>query len=120
MKRCQVIVKLGDTSLNPRTDIGGGIKFRGPTAYVFIGTSEQLEVIPSKRSVDVTSSPHLIDLKAGRVAGRTDDSQITFFINQGTQGLQFATVAGTSYELAQANGFGIEIPTEWFLQNIRD
>jgi alanine dehydrogenase len=120
VKKCEVIVKLGETSLNPRADIGGGIKFRGPTASVFIGTSEQLEVIPSKRSVDVTSYPHLIDLKAGRVAGRTDDSQITFFINQGTQGLQFATVAGTSYELARANGLGIEIPTEWFLQNIRD
>jgi len=29
-------------------------------------------------------------------------------------------VAGRIYEAARANGLGREIPTEWFLQDIRD
>ena len=38
----------------------------------------------------------------------------------GNQGLQFAAVAGLVYRKAKAAGLGREIPTEWFLQDIRD
>ncbi len=61
-----------------------------------------------------------MDLKAGRVPGRTSPRQITFFINAGTQGLQFAACAGRVYQLAKEKGVGRELPTEWFLQDIRD
>lgn len=120
VKSSDVIVKLGESSLNAKVDVGAGIKFRGATASVFIGTPEQLELIPLKEKVDITSYQHLIDIKAGRVPGRTKDSQITFFINMGTQGLQFVSLAGQAYEIARAQGLGREIPTAWFLQNIRD
>ena len=33
---------------------------------------------------------------------------------------QFHAVAGKVYELAKQAGLGREIPTEWFLQDIRD
>jgi hypothetical protein len=36
------------------------------------------------------------------------------------QGNQFWALAGRVYELAKAKGLGREIPTEWFLQDIRD
>jgi alanine dehydrogenase len=36
------------------------------------------------------------------------------------QGNQFWALAGRVYELAKAQGLGREIPTEWFLQDIRD
>ena len=36
------------------------------------------------------------------------------------QGAQFHAVAGKVYELAKRAGLGREIPTEWFLQDIRD
>jgi len=36
------------------------------------------------------------------------------------QGNQFWPLAGRIYELAKAQGVGREIPTEWFLQDIRD
>lgn len=120
VKRSDIIVKLGESSLNAKVDVGAGIKFRGATASVFIGAPEQLELIPLKEKVDITSYQHLIDIKAGRVAGRTTDSQITFFLNMGTQGLQFASLAGRAYEIALEQKLGREIPTEWFLQNIRD
>ena len=57
---------------------------------------------------------------AGRWPGRTNDQQVTFLNNQGTQGLQFAAVGGTAFELAKAKGLGHPLPREWFLQNIRD
>ncbi|MBI2859847.1 MAG: ornithine cyclodeaminase family protein [Chloroflexi bacterium] len=119
-KRCDVIIKLGEFSLNPNADIGAGISFRGHMASVFIGSPEQIEKVPSTEKVDITPYPHLIDLMAGRVSGRTNDRQITFFMNHGTRGVQFVSMAGKAYELARAQGLGAEIPTEWFLQDIRD
>jgi alanine dehydrogenase len=59
-------------------------------------------------------------VRAGRVAGRANDKQVTYFINAGTQGLQFAACAGKVVELAKKNNAGREVPTEWFLQDIRD
>lgn len=38
----------------------------------------------------------------------------------GNQGLQFAAVGGLVYRLAAARGLGNTVPTEWFVQNIRD
>ena len=55
-----------------------------------------------------------------QVARETSDQQVTFLNNQGTQGLQFAAVGGTVYELAKAKGLGHPLPREWFLQDIRD
>ncbi len=120
VKRSDIIVKIGESSLNAKADIGAGIKFRGTNASVFVGTPEQLSVIPIKEKTDITSYSHLIDVKAGRIPGRTNDRQITFFINMGTQGLQFVSLAGRAYEIAKAHGLGRKIPTEWFLQDIRD
>jgi hypothetical protein len=61
-----------------------------------------------------------MDVRAGRVPGRSSDKQVTFFINAGTQGLQFAACAGKVVELAKQQKAGRELPTEWFLQDIRD
>jgi hypothetical protein len=36
------------------------------------------------------------------------------------RGVEHNVVAGRAYELAKQQGLGREIPTEWFLQNIRD
>jgi ornithine cyclodeaminase/alanine dehydrogenase-like protein (mu-crystallin family) len=60
------------------------------------------------------------EIMAGRWVGRANEQQITFLNNQGTQGLQFAAVGGTAYNLAKAKGLGHPLPLEWFTQNIRD
>ncbi len=62
----------------------------------------------------------LADLVAGKSPKRTNDSQITFFDNVPGSGIQFAAVANLIYEKAKEQGVGREIPTEWFLQDIRD
>jgi alanine dehydrogenase len=63
---------------------------------------------------------YFMDVRGGNAPGRSNDKQVTFFINAGTQGLQFAACAGKVVELAKQQKVGRELPTEWFLQNIRD
>jgi alanine dehydrogenase len=62
----------------------------------------------------------LADLAAGRVKGRTSADEITYSERGNLQGAQFFAVAGKVYELAKRAGLGREIPTDWFLQDIRN
>ena len=64
--------------------------------------------------------PHFADLALGKVPGRANDDQITFYHNIGNQGLQFSSVGGAVYREARARGLGREIPTGWLVQDIRD
>lgn len=64
--------------------------------------------------------PDFADLVTGRAEGRTSDDQITFYHNIGNQGLQFSSTGALVYEKARAAKKGRPIPTEWFLQDIRD
>jgi alanine dehydrogenase len=60
------------------------------------------------------------DLIAGRAPGRTSAQQITYSERGNIQGAQFYAVAGAVYEAARREGLGRELPTEWFLQDIRN
>ena len=60
------------------------------------------------------------DLLTGRASGRGSDREITYSERGNLQGNQFWAVAGKVYEAARAAGLGRELPTEWFLQDIRD
>jgi ornithine cyclodeaminase/alanine dehydrogenase-like protein (mu-crystallin family) len=62
----------------------------------------------------------LADLLSGAARGRTSPDQITFSERGNIQGAQFHAVAGKVYEMAAARGLGREIPTSWFLQDIRN
>jgi ornithine cyclodeaminase/alanine dehydrogenase-like protein (mu-crystallin family) len=62
----------------------------------------------------------LHELLNGTNQGRTSDEQITYSARGNVQGLQFFAVAGAVYEQCKAQGLGRELPTEWFLQDIRD
>ena len=61
----------------------------------------------------------LRDLLEGK-PGRTSNAQVSYSERGNLQGAQFHAVAGRIYERARAAGVGREIPTEWFLQDIRD
>lgn len=56
----------------------------------------------------------------GMASARGNDSQISYSERGNLQGQQFWSVAAHVYEQARARGLGREIPTDWFLQNIRD
>jgi ornithine cyclodeaminase/alanine dehydrogenase-like protein (mu-crystallin family) len=62
----------------------------------------------------------LAELIDGTAKGRTSDDQITWSERGNLQGAQFYAVAGKVYELARAAKLGYEIPTDLFLQNIRN
>jgi len=122
ISRADVIARLGSATLQfdqqPPGTIGGS---DGMFAY-FAGTAEEKGRVPTSpsRAIDNSKVGTVPDIMAGRWAGRTNDRQITFLNNQGTQGLQFAAVGGTVYQLAKARGLGHPLPLEWFVQNIRD
>ena len=62
----------------------------------------------------------LAELVEGRKQGRSCADQITYSERGNLQGAQFFAVAGKVYEAARNAGLGREIPTEWFLQDIRN
>ena len=60
------------------------------------------------------------DIVHGTGRGRTSPDQISYSERGNLQGNQFWALAGRIYELAKAQGVGRDIPTDWFLQDIRD
>jgi len=60
------------------------------------------------------------DIVSGKTPGRTSERQITYSERGNIQGAQFYAVAAAAYEAAKKRGLGRELPTEWFLQDIRD
>jgi len=108
---------------------------RGLSPAAFIGGSpEEMKRIPEKNPEpgfggdspefndrgEGGDKPEFADLITGKCKGRTSRDQISFYRNVGNQGLQFSAVGGWVYELARKKGIGREIPTDWFLQDIRD
>lgn len=92
----------------------------GYLAYV-AGTPEERGVVPRvDLPADFLDMPCLSDLVAGRIEGRTSRAQTSFFNNVGAIGAQFEAVAAAVYERARHEGVGTEIPTDWFLQAVRD
>jgi ornithine cyclodeaminase/alanine dehydrogenase-like protein (mu-crystallin family) len=62
----------------------------------------------------------LADLWDGRAQGRRSRADITYSERGGLRGVQFVSVAAHVYELCRQRGLGRELPTEWFLQDIRN
>jgi ornithine cyclodeaminase/alanine dehydrogenase-like protein (mu-crystallin family) len=60
------------------------------------------------------------DVIEGKARGRTSPGQITYSERGNIQGAQFFAVAAAVYEAARRAGLGRELPTDWFLQEIRD
>jgi ornithine cyclodeaminase/alanine dehydrogenase-like protein (mu-crystallin family) len=76
-----------------------------------------------KRAPQVTGKDSDVsfgDVVEGRVRGRTSREQITYSERGNIQGAQFFAVAAAAYEAARRERLGRDLPTEWFLQDIRD
>jgi alanine dehydrogenase len=70
-------------------------------------------------AVDGEKIVYLRDILEGK-PGRLSPADITYSERGNLQGAQFHAVAGAVYEKAREQGRGRELPTEWFLQDIRD
>lgn len=116
--RSDIVIMLGPGMFNMLDE--EMVRFHQHCAYV-AGRPEEVGRIPEP-TVDIYSRtyPYLTDIMKGKLSGRRSPKDITFFINQGTQGLQFAAVAGCVYHLARQRNLGKEIPDEWFLEDVKN
>ncbi|MEE9549074.1 MAG: ornithine cyclodeaminase family protein [Candidatus Binatia bacterium] len=119
VKRCDVSIKLGRNTVDTMDE--GMVRLHGNVGYI-AGQPEERSRIPNPEVDNYQGGffNYFMDMRAGKVPGRTTSQQITFFINAGTQGLQFAACGGRVVQLAKEKGLGRDLPTEWFLQDIRD
>jgi len=92
----------------------GGIQHNLPP-----GLKEDLPAIRREKPRDWSRYPEISDFLIGRATGRTTDQQITFFLNNVGTGVQFASMGYCVYRRAKQMGMGREIPTDWFLQDIK-
>ena len=85
------------------------------------GTKEERALVPKvDLPDDIIEMTQLVELVSGRARGRSNRQQTTFFLNVGAIGVQFEAVAAAVFEAARKQGLGRKIPTDWFLQDIRD
>jgi alanine dehydrogenase len=92
----------------------------GFVGYV-AGQPDEKAIIPRRAPrEEILKMATLADLISGKVKGRTNDRQTTWFLNLGVMGVQFAAVCTAVYKEAKRKSVGREIPTEWFTQSIRD
>jgi len=132
--RFDVVVRQGTAGLQMKqTERFQAERGHSPAAFIG-GTAEQMQRIPAKNAQPGLGGdspefmdrgrggdkPDFADLVTGKCKGRTSRDQVTFYRNVGNQGLQFSSVGGWVYEQARESGKGRTIPTEWFLQDIRD
>ncbi len=68
--------------------------------------------------LDVAALPTLTDLLGGRIPGRDSSHQVTCFINNHGLGFQFAVLAGIACKRALDQKRGVELPTEWFTEDV--
>ena len=134
MEKFDLVVRQGTAGLQMReSERFQAERGLSPAAYLG-GTVEEMKRIPAKNPQPGFGGdspefmdrgkggdkPDFADLVSGKCAGRTSRDQVTFYRNVGNQGLQFSSVGGFVYAQARKLGKGREIPTDWFLQDIRD
>jgi alanine dehydrogenase len=67
---------------------------------------------------EIMKSPTLAELVAGLAPTRTNDDQVTCFLNYRGLGVQFAALGYAVYSNAKKKKVGNELPTDWFTENV--
>jgi alanine dehydrogenase len=120
--RFDVVVQQGKEGLSIpqsrsyQTDVPGSMG-----AYVG-GTEDEQKRIPRGASHEKPSRdiPVYVDVISGKASGRSSRDQITQYHTFGNWGVQFPAVGARVYQRAKELGLGHDLPTEWFLQEIRN
>jgi hypothetical protein len=95
----------------------------GHSHGAFVGGSpEEQKRLPksSPRPAGLPVGPLYVEVISGKAQGRTGREQISQYRPVGNWGLQFSSVGGLVYRRAKEQGLGSALPTEWFLQDIRN
>ncbi len=92
-----------------------------PGAFV-AGSPKERERLPKPKASRLQTEdwPTYTDVISAKAHGRQNDEQVTFYYTVGNWGLQFSSVGGHVYKLAKEKGLGMELPLEWFIQDIRN
>ena len=122
IKRFDIAIRQGNEKLKIPDGYGFMNAVGGGTGGYVAGSDEELRRVPfAEPGEDVRHTlPCFAELIAGDVPGRTSDDQITYYENQGNNGLQFASCGGAVYLKCKEQGIGNTIPSEWFLEDIRN
>ncbi len=122
LARIDVVVRQGiDTLPMPEDEV-----FRkgvGHSHGAFVGGSpEEQKRLPksSPRRAGLPVGPLYAEVISGKAQGRTGREQISQYRPVGNWGLQFSSVGGLVYRRAKEQRLGRELPTEWFLQDIKN
>jgi ornithine cyclodeaminase/alanine dehydrogenase-like protein (mu-crystallin family) len=94
-------------------------QFGGIQHYQPPGIVDDMPGVRREKPRDWSRYPEICDLIAGKAPSRANDKQITFFLNNVGTGVQFAAMGYCAYRAAKEKGLGHEIPTDWFLQDIK-
>jgi alanine dehydrogenase len=94
-------------------------RFGGIFHYQPPGVIEDMPGVRREKPRDWSKYPEISDLIAGKAPSRTSDRQITFFLNNVGTGVQFVAMGYCAYKAAKEKGLGHEIPSEWFMQDIK-
>ena len=94
-------------------------RFGGIQHHLPPGLDKDLPGVRREKPRDWSRYPEISDLLVGKAPGRTSEKQITFFLNNVGSGVQFAAMGYCAYRAAKEKGLGREVPTDWFLQDIR-
>ena len=123
--RADVVFRTGVSHSRPRNEDAGHMGDGYSNGDYMAGNAEELERLPKRlRTAGVGATPKLYpsfnDLASGKFPLRTSAEQISLYLNSGNQGLQFASVGAAVYNRCVELGLGHQLPTEWFLQDVRD
>ena len=94
-------------------------RFGGIQHYQPPGIDDDMPGVRREKPRDWSKYPELCDLIAGKTPSRSDDRQISFFLNNVGTGVQFAAMGYCAYKAAKEKNLGHEIPSEWFMQDIK-
>jgi alanine dehydrogenase len=93
--------------------------FGGIQHYQPVGIDGDMPGVRREKPRDWTKYPEICEMIAGKIPGRANNKQITFFLNNVGTGVQFAAMGYCAYRTAKEKGMGHEIPSEWFMQDIK-
>lgn len=124
LERCDLYLRFGDAPA-PRghPELGLPDEYLSYTAAAAMPVLRNQPAGTREEAHGVLAADRLVsfaDLAERRHPGRTSTRQITYSERGNLQGAQFWAVAAVVYEASRRRGLGRELPTEWFLQDIRN